>query len=400
MSTHRNRIIATTIAVTVALAGTGLAARLSDRTVTGTPDSALVAGPGSTDFAGTHGTAPAPPTLIDGSTTAVDGATPTDTRLGDTRSPAHAGAPLVEVVPGAGGRPLAETGGILGELDDDGPVPAGLGLTAPPKAKPATNGLAGPGSLAVAPSCSHQCITSGVAYPRGFGVELVVETEVPAKLFLTAVADANGDGDFEESHADFSSAGITSHSWALDHLLPGVTYHAMVAATDDDGHTAYAWGEFTTLSTRKAVVEIGDTTVYGGPSNVVATSMMLGLGGPLANVTPGEQGILLYQDLPRLVDLDYWVTRQWDAKLCEAWTVKPTTSPQGDDSASCLAWNSASAENVDLDVVPAGKTRWTEASVQLPLQTPTGEGGSLPPGYGDPRYFSFTTTVTLHVIYS
>ncbi|MBI2705632.1 MAG: hypothetical protein HYX32_10140 [Actinobacteria bacterium] len=70
----------------------------------------------------------------------------------------------------------------------------------------------------------------------------------------------------------------------------------------------------------------------------------------------------------------------------------------GEDS--CLAWNSTTVDNVDLDKIPAGTTRWTQTSVALSLQPPSGNGNGLPPGYGDPYYFYFEVPVTLHVTYS
>jgi hypothetical protein len=75
----------------------------------------------------------------------------------------------------------------------------------------------------------------GVAYPRGFGALLVVETHVPADLMMTVVADGNGDGDgdYEYHQYTYSPGAVTEFSWALDHLDPGRTYYDMVAATDE-----------------------------------------------------------------------------------------------------------------------------------------------------------------------
>jgi hypothetical protein len=310
--------------------------------------------------------------------------------------------PVHEVLPGAGGpAPATPTDPTdpIGHFGDDGPVPAGLGFTAPPHPKHETTGLAGATDLAVAPSCSHQCITQGVAYARGFGAELVVEAELPVQFYLTAVADPDGDGDYDVSYADWTPFGVTSHSWALDHLLPGETYHVMVSATDDDHHTAYAWGEFTTLSQRIVYVELGSATVFGGPGGIDATTSMLDLNGTQLDVTPGLEGILLFHDLPRHVDLDYWMVRSWNAKLCESWELDGT-DPQGGSAGSCVAWNSAHVDDVDLDVVPGGAAHWTQTSVELSLHPPTGAGDALPPGYGDPYYFSFEVPLTLHVSYS
>lgn len=307
--------------------------------------------------------------------------------------------PVHEVITGSQGTPPpAGPGDLIGELGDGGPIPAGLGLAIPPKKPAKPNGLGGPGSLAAAPSCAHQCITSGKAFPRGFGAELVVETSVPTTVFFSAVADLDGDGVFEDAHQAWSQQQQQVHSGAFDHLAPGTTYHAMAAATDGDGHTAYAWGTFTTLAHRDVFVELGDLTVDGGPGNVTKTSWKLGVDGPLVNATPGEQGILLYKDLDRNIDLDFWVVRSWHEKICEVW-LPQADQPHGHDDASCLAWNSTSVD-VDLDQAPAGETRWTATTVQLTLHQPTGNpGDALPPGYGDPYWFAFSVPVTLHVMY-
>jgi hypothetical protein len=97
-------------------------------------------------------------------------------------------------------------------------------------------------SFAAAPSCSHQCITKGIAYAHGNDVEIVVETNVPAQIWISVVATIDG----EERHwEDWTYHGETSHTWLLEDLTPGVTYYVMAAATDDDQYTSYAWGEFT-----------------------------------------------------------------------------------------------------------------------------------------------------------
>lgn len=304
-----------------------------------------------------------------------------------------------EVLPGAGSPPPATPDDPIGGFGDDGPVPPGLGFTAPPQPKHTSGKFVGPTNLAVAPSCSHQCITKGVAYARGFGAELVVEAELPVQFFLTAVADPDGDGDYQVSYSDWTPFGVTSHSWPLDHLLPGQTYHVMVAATDDDDHTAYAWGEFTTLSQRTVYVELGSASVTGGPGSIDATTAMLGLDGTHVDVTPGLEGILLFHDLPRHLDVDYWMVRSWDDEVCETWQLDYSAA-HGGSSDACLAWNSAFVDDVDLDAVPTDKAHWTETSLQLSLQPPTGEGDALPPGYGDPYWFHFDVPLTLHVTYS
>jgi hypothetical protein len=313
------------------------------------------------------------------------------------RSPGRAPAAgtLHEVLPGAGGPPPVAAVDQIGDLGDDRPVPAGLGLIAP-AAKPKVGGLGGANSLAAVPSCSHQCITKGVAYPRGFGAELVVETSVPAKLFITAIADVDGDGDYEETHVESTPFGLTSHSWALDHLEPATTYHVMAAATDEHNHTAYVWGQFTTLSQRSVHVELGPVSITGGPGGVKRTTWLLGVGGPLVDHT----GIHVYRDVPRRVDVEFWLLRSWSGDLCEGWSIHETTPKHGHSSDACLAWNSARLSQVDLDVAPQSASRWTQTAVTRTLRTSSDVGGALPAGYGDPYYFHFERPLTLYVTYS
>ena len=97
-------------------------------------------------------------------------------------------------------------------------------------------------SFVANPSCSHQCITKGVAYLHGNDVEIVVETNVPAQIFISVTAVIDGE---EEIWLDWTSFGHTSHTWLLEDLVPGETYHVMATATDDNQYTSYAWGEFT-----------------------------------------------------------------------------------------------------------------------------------------------------------
>lgn len=389
-------------------------------TVVGTAGSLAAVGVGG-GVGSTVADAPAPATaaaFVDGVTTttaSVPGSvdpprrTPADgppAGDGPTGRPAPAGGsgdvPAVsvhDVVPGAGVPPQATATDPIGDLDDQRPVPAGLDLVAPPQQTGAPNDHGGPTGLAVEPSCSHQCISRGVAYPRGFGAELIVETTVPATLFLTVVADLDGNGSYEDLHVESTPDAVTEHTWALDHLEPGQTYHVMAAATDDDDHTAYVWGEFTTLSQRDVVAVLGDGQIVGGPDDITSTSWHLALDGPLTDVTPGDQGILIYRDLPRTVDIDFWVLRNWDDDICQAW-VFDGAPPQGHSAASCQTWSSARLDAVDLDTIPAGASRWTETSVALSLHPPSGAGDALPPGHGDPYHFTFEVPLTLSVLYS
>ena len=147
----------------------------------------------------------------------------------------------------------------LGTIDTSGAVPEDLDVTAFPGA-PGAPPAAGDGpTFAAGFSCAYQCIKSGVAYPRGIGALLVVETHVPARLFMSVV-----DADNDLVDATNSTGMVSDFSWALDHLEPGQTYFAMVAATDENDDTVYAYGHFFTLSERTVHVSIGDLTVTVG----------------------------------------------------------------------------------------------------------------------------------------
>ncbi len=73
--------------------------------------------------------------------------------------------------------------------------------------------------------------------------------------------------------------------------------------------------------------------------------------------------------------------------------------PQGDSDELCGSWNSASVDNVDLDVIPAGESHWTSVTISTTFNTSAGDG-ALPDSYGDPRFFHFSAPVTLDVSYS
>jgi hypothetical protein len=295
---------------------------------------------------------------------------------------------------GPGSGPVDPIGGV----DVTGLLPEGLDLTAIPEAPDSPTPLhAGPGSLSAGPGCAYQCIASGVAYPRGFGAELVVTTKVKADLFMTVVADLDGDGEYEYHDYDYSDPNVTEHSWSLDHLEPGQTYYAMVAATDEHGDTSHAFGEFTTLSTRTVHVVVDEVEVFGGPQNLESTGLYLRLDDD-DHESYELGGWMEVADVDRHVDVDLMVARFWEASVCEPFWESMMDVPQGDSDDSCLSWNTASA-TIDLDHIPTAAS-WTSVSFDATLQTPTGEGGALPPGYGDPRYFNVLADARIVVVYS
>lgn len=284
----------------------------------------------------------------------------------------------------------------LGTIDTSGAVPDGLDLTAFPVAPGAPTQPADGPTFAAGFSCAYQCIKSGVAYPRGFGALLVVKTHVPARLFMSVVDD---DSDLVDSTN--STGLVTDFSWALDHLDPGRTYYAVVAATDENDDTAYAYGQFVTLSERTLQVTIGDVTVDGGPQNVVDTDVYLRVDGfEFWNVDPGSGVSSVYAGRGRHVDLVLFTFRQWatsQSTFCEGFD--PDGMPvQGDNDDLCGAWNSSSLANLDLDVIPPDRSAWTEATINTTFNTSSGDG-PLPDGYGDPRFFHFSAPLRLDVSY-
>lgn len=289
----------------------------------------------------------------------------------------------------------------LAELDRGGIVPDGIDLTAFPDAPTGRpSGYTHGAAFSAGPGCRYQCITEGVAYPRGFGAELVVATSVPARIFLSIAADTTGDGNYDFADSTNSFGRVTDFSWALDHLEPGQEYLVMAAATDEYDDTSYAWGRFTTLSRRDVIVGLGDVDIYKGPGNVVQTRLLLGVnGGDGLDYSPGAGSTYIYEDLGRLIDLKLWVTRSWPGDLCEGWYSSMASTPFGRNDDSCLAWNTAVVDDLDLDVPPAGRTRWTGTVVRSTLRTPT-DIGALPPGYSIDHYFSFEAPVALLVAYS
>ena len=183
-----------------------------------------------------------------------------------TAGPAAAGtptelvSPATTTVPERGGVEAAHPTGpavvvaparrVLGELDPSGDVPLRHGDLR--ISGPALGGgpAGGPDSLSAGPWCNVQCITSGVAYQHGDGVELVVHTSVPAQVMIAAWIDE--DGDFVPEPGTYQSANsgalVTEFSWVPVGLAPGETYYGAVAATDAYGNTSTAWGTFTVPS--------------------------------------------------------------------------------------------------------------------------------------------------------
>lgn len=325
--------------------------------------------------------------------------------------------PVHELLGGSEGEanPDPEPTHPLGEIEPGSLVPEGLDIAVFPGApdEPPTTAISGPNTISAGPDCAYQCISSGVAYPRGFGAELVVETKVPADVFMSVIADTNGDGEYDFAAAEWSPGKVTEFSWPLDHLEPGQLYYAMATATDEYNDTSYAWGEFTTLSTRTVEIRVNSAEIDGGPGNISGTFALLRAAGEGYGAVYHEDTHSIdmpvydfgtwrrYDDVDQNIDVDLYVVRRWDADICEAFWPSYTETPQGHDTDSCAAWNTASA-TIDLDEIPAGGSRWRSVAFDATLHTPTGAGTgqALPNGYGDPYHFHVTAPMTVNVIYS
>lgn len=377
---------------------------VSPTTTTTTPQPQMAVAPPrtttpqlATPTTSTTTTTTLPPVIANPSTTTSTTTTSAPSVIGD---PAAAPPPVIvtPTVP-----PDEDPADVpIGAVDTSGVIPDGLDLSAIPgvPAAPTADGADGP-TFSAGRTCFNQCIKSGVAYPRGFGALLVVETYVPAQLWLGVSADTNGDGGYDFNDHASSDGMVTEFSWALDHLDPGQTYYVIVAATDENNDTAHAYGSFTTLSKRTITVSIGLPTISGGPSNIVDNYMFLKVADlDFRWLTPPEN--LVYYSLPRHLDLALQLFRGWETSqytICEGFFPSLDHVPSGDSDSLCGTWNTAMLANLDLDAIPAERSSWTEVSIIRMLQTATGDG-ALPPGHGDPRYFDFHATVTLTVEYS
>jgi hypothetical protein len=330
-------------------------------------------------------------------TTATSEATAPEPSDGQGRDPARPDVDAHEVL---GAEPPAPPPpgptDPIGEVDPGGLVPAGLDITAFPG--PGTPQhphheptVSGPDAFSAGPGCVYQCIASGIAYPRGFGAELVVQTKVPADLWLSVIADTDADGDWDVTEYETSPGKVTTHSWALDHLEPGQTHYVMVAATDEHNDTSHAWGVFTTLSTRDVEVAIHQVEITGGPTNVDGTHHRLRFeGGDFQNYNLGANWT--YEDVDRHVDVELGVFRTWPGRICEGLWTSLLHTVYGDSDDSCASWNTASALSIDLDQVPV-HDRWTSVGFTAVARSPEGVGASAP------RWFDVAAYVSVHVTY-
>jgi hypothetical protein len=111
-----------------------------------------------------------------------------------------------------------------------------------------TNGVGGPASIDSGLGCSVQCITKalfGQAPPDGSVATAELKTSTAAKIQLLVGADLA----FHEIVFDQTNSWLV-RSWKpqIRNLLPGMTYHVVVRATDAQGRVSERRGTFRTVS--------------------------------------------------------------------------------------------------------------------------------------------------------
>lgn len=340
-----------------------------------------------------------------GSPTATAPTGTAGTPTADDPAPPAPTGPVLDVVPGTGaGSPVAapDPDAPLGDAAHTPYAPAGIDFQAPPSvpAAPVAGDWGGPGSYSAGPGCMVRCITSGLAYPRGFGAELVVVTDTPAVVWLVVTADTNDDGHVGVGDDVFTATSTTptqDFRATFDDLDPGRTYWVTAVAEDQDGHTDHRYGDFTTLAERVVTIELGDTHITGGPIDIQGTWLLLGVDDHLSfDPTPGQPLVDAWSGTADTLDLRLLVQRIRGCFVPGAYY--EVSGLQGESNDGCLVWNTALGDDIPLDTAPAGATRWTSATSATTVQTTMG-GTSLPGDFGGSAWFDATTPVTLQIAY-
>jgi hypothetical protein len=254
--------------------------------------------------------------------------------------------------------------------------------------------------------CLLQCITSGVAYARGVGALVAVTTHIQAEIWIQVYTL---DGSYNQTV--ISPPGQIEFSHHFDDLEPGHTYHAMAVAVDPQGHTSHAFGQFVTLE-RHVTISMSHAELINSAFDSSLFSKHVWVEGQwmkdhaASNIVPqgpnvvwGNESIVLTH-VDRHLDLALQLLQTHDPNICngEAW-VAPLGKGPAVGSDSCYAWAYAELPPGadDLDDRPNDADSWVAHTLQRTLQFP-GDGGALPPGYGEP--LDFVVNVTLHVTYS
>lgn len=192
--------------------------------------------------AGTATAAADPTGLASSTTTTTSGPTSDDAGVFDGSAVTATREPSSDI--------LASRRTVVGELDRTDEPPARFGDLFDAGRRSEGGPAGGPDSISAGPWCNAQCITKGVAYKHGSGVELVVETSVHADILVSIWLDEDGDyqADPGTPQGETSPGMVTELSWVPEDLKPGATYYGTVWATDMYGNTSYGWGTFTVPS--------------------------------------------------------------------------------------------------------------------------------------------------------
>lgn len=234
-----------------------------------------------------------------------------------------------------------------------------------------------PGSLTAGHGCHIQCITSGVAHPRGEGARLAVTTDTPATIWIL-VLEA---GQTTSPMVFQSSPGATSFVAHADELDGGTTYEATAVATDSSGSTSVAWGTFTTLE-RHLTLDMEAVDILEWPDvDVTSEDVLFRVDGAELPGDPWGQGHVDLGAVNRHVDLEAWVVLGYDGPdLCQAWDLQPNTQPYG--SVACTIWTATALDDIDLDAHPGNDESWNHHTLDRVLTMPG--DGALPAGTGHP----------------
>lgn len=276
--------------------------------------------------------------------------------------------------------PAADPGDPIGDVAMSGYAPDGIGFTMFPGSSDAPHPTPydGPSGYGIAPGCHTSCITSGLAYPRGFGAEFVIETSVPATVFVSVIADTTGDGEYDVGEFTTSSSAGTEFRWVLDHLTPAQEYFVTVAATDAHDRTDHAYGSFTTLSTRRAFVTVDGVDLANTPANREVTELWARVDGGLDLVyANGFLPMSPAEHADRFVELVFTARQRWDGGCVTDTSPIAALPLAGAHEPSCTVWTSGWTDSLDLDTPPNFVTRWTTSEVPVRVESPVGLGGSL-----------------------
>lgn len=239
------------------------------------------------------------------------------------------------------------------------------------------------GDMKAGPGCSIQCITSGVAYPRGVNAEVVLHTDTPATVILIVWND-----DGYHHYTNSTPHQVTEFSASLGDLDPGTTYRVLASATDAAGYESQAYGEFTTL--RRNVSVSYSYVEVPSPTALTHLDTHIRLDGvwitsQFGDEVDGAVGHLGFHneqvmDAPRQLDLTFQVARPSQGSACEpaAWYFPRVDGGHGEVAAACRVFATSQQTAIDLDDRPADATSWIQHTLELERSSDLGLAFSIP----------------------